>query len=332
MIPTTDEIRKPDRVSPSTPTIIRVDESHRVNHLAALIESGKPGITKMVTITAGVGFLLAALGQSGWEIHTLALTAAGAIIGTALASAGANALNMWYEADSDAKMRRTKGRPIPTGRLTRKQTVKTGIGLSVVGVLITLVLAGTAAALVCLLCVVSYVLLYTPMKTRTVWNTLLGTIPGALPPMIGAAAATPGFGHERLFSPVGWSLVALMAVWQIPHFLAIAWLYRDDYERGGHRMLPIIDRSGRLTSAVVVCTALLLIPATVLPVYAAPHMLGMVTLVAAAATGLAYLALCVRLAFKRDEQAAKLVFFASIIHLPVLLIVMVAEAGFRVLL
>ncbi|MBZ0172807.1 MAG: heme o synthase [Phycisphaerales bacterium] len=319
-------------MSRSTPTIIRVDEIHRVNHLAALIESGKPGITKMVTITAGVGFLLAALGRSGWAFQNLALAAVGAIVGTALASAGANALNMWYEADTDAKMRRTRNRPIPTGRLTRKQTVKTGVLLSIVGVLITLVFAGTAAALVCLLCVVSYVLLYTPMKTRTVWNTLLGTIPGALPPMIGAAAATPGFGHERLFSPVGWSLVALMVVWQIPHFLAIAWLYRDDYERGGHRMLPIIDRSGRLTSAVVVGTALLLIPATVLPVYAAPHMLGVVTLVAAIATGLAYLALCVRLALKRDDKAAKLVFFASIIHLPVLLIVMVAEAGFRVLL
>lgn len=335
MILTPDEPQDPSeelsQVSRSTPTIIRVDESKRVNQLAAIIESGKPGITRLVTITAGVGFLLAALGRSNWGVANLVVTALGTIIGTALASAGANALNMWYEADADAKMHRTRHRPIPTGRLTRQQTAKTGLCLSVAGVLVTLVLAGTAASLICLLCVGSYVLLYTPMKTRTVWNTLLGTIPGALPPMIGAAAATAGYGHERLFSPIGWSLVALMTVWQIPHFLAIAWIYRDDYARGGQRMLPVIDRKGWATSAVVVATALLLIPATTLPAFASP-LLGPVTLVAAVATGLAYLVLCIRLAVRRDEAAARLVFIASIIHLPLLLVVMVADAGVRVLL
>ncbi len=314
------------------PTMIRLREDAPASRLDALIESGKPGITKMVTITAGVGFLLEMLSRTGLDTPHLIKTGLGAIAGTALASAGANALNMWYEADTDAKMHRTRARPIPSGRLTRRQTVKLGLWLSVVGVLLTMLLAGTAAALLCLLCVVSYVLLYTPMKTRTVLNTLLGTIPGALPPMIGAAAASPGLGYMRLFSPVGWSLVALMTVWQIPHFLAIAWLYRDDYARGGHRMLPILDASGRLTSAVIVTTAVLLIPASFLPVYAADGLLGLPTLIAAGVTGIAYLALCLRLAARRDDRAARMVFIASIIHLPVLLVVMVADAGVRALL
>ena len=316
----------------SQTTIIRVDDAPSGAAVAgAYIESAKPGITRLVTITAGVGFLLVALTREGWPLAQIVATGLGTIIGTALASAGANALNMWYEAESDAKMHRTRGRPIPSGRLSRAQTRKAGIWLSVAGVFITMLLAGTAAALICLLCVVSYVLLYTPMKTRTIWNTLLGTIPGALPPMIGAAAASEGMGPQRLDSPVGWALVALMVVWQIPHFLAIAWMHRDDYARGGQRMLPVIDPTGRVTSIVIVLTALLLLPATLAPAFATPA-LGLATLVTAGATGLAYIALCVRLALTRADRDAKIVFIASITHLPLLLLVMVADAGASALL
>lgn len=310
---------------------ILVNEQAETSLASAYIESAKPGITRLVTITAGVGFILAALGRADWTLHTLLITGLGTIIGTALASAGANALNMWYEAESDARMHRTRNRPIPSGRLTRKETARAGIFLSILGIVLTMLLAGTAAALICLLCVVSYVLLYTPMKTRTIWNTLLGTIPGALPPMIGAAAATQGMGPERLNSPVGWSLVALMVVWQIPHFLAIAWLHRDDYARGGHRMLPIIDPSGRITSIVIVFTAILLLPATLLPAFAMPT-LGLATIIGATATGLAYIALCVRLAIRRTDRDAKIVFIASISHLPLLLLIIVADAGVSALL
>lgn len=317
---------------PTGPTAIRVEGTRSDSSvISAIIESGKPGITRLVTITAAVGFLVAALGRGAWTFGELAVAAIGVIAGTALASGGANALNMWYEAETDARMERTRGRPIPSGRLSRRETAKAGTLLSVLGVLVTLVLAGTAAALICLVCVVSYVLIYTPMKTRTIWNTLLGAIPGALPPMIGAAAATGRPGAEALACGIGWSLVALMAVWQIPHFLAIAWLYRDDYERGGHRMLPIVDPGGVATSVVIVATAVLLIPASMLPVLAEPGLLGWITLAAAGATGLAYLALCVRLAARRDDRSARLVFIASIIHLPLLLIVIVADAGLTVL-
>ena len=315
----------------SRATIIRVDDAASSGDVAsAYIESAKPGITRLVTITAAVGFILAALGRSNWTLGELLVTGLGTIIGTALASAGANALNMWYEAETDARMHRTRNRPIPSGRLTRKETAKAGIWLSIVGVIVTMLLAGTAAALICVLCIGSYVLLYTPMKTRTIWNTLLGTIPGALPPMIGAAAASDALGPAALDSPIGWSLVALMAVWQIPHFLAIAWLHRDDYARGGQRMLPVVDPTGRITSIVIVVTALLLLPATVLPALAMPT-LGLATFIAAGVTGLAYIALCVRLAFVRTDRNARIVFIASISHLPLLLLVMVADAGVSVL-
>jgi protoheme IX farnesyltransferase len=311
----------------SQSTIIRVEDTPSGAAVAgAYVESAKPGITRLVTITAGVGFVLVALTREGWPLAQIVATGLGTVVGTALASAGANALNMWYEAESDARMHRTRERPIPSGRLTRAQTRKAGLWLSILGVLITMLLAGTAAALICLLCVVSYVLLYTPMKTRTIWNTLLGTIPGALPPMIGAAAASEGLGPERLYSPVGWSLVGLMVVWQIPHFLAIAWMHREDYARGGQRMLPVVDPTGRVTSAVIVATAIVLLPATLAPAFATES-LGIATLVAAGATGIAYLALCVRLALTRTDRNAKLVFIASITHLPLLLLVMVADAG-----
>ncbi len=315
----------------SRATTILINSEAHGSLASAYIESAKPGITRLVTITAGVGFILAALGRSDWTLADLLVTGLGTIIGTALASAGANALNMWYESESDARMHRTRNRPIPSGRLSRKETAKAGVWLSIAGIVLTMLLAGTAASLICLLCVVSYVLLYTPLKTRTIWNTLLGTIPGALPPMIGAAAATQGMGPERLNSPVGWSLVALMVVWQIPHFLAIAWLHRDDYARGGQRMLPIVDPSGRITSVVIVLTAILLLPATLLPAFAMDT-LGITTIAAAGLTGLAYIALCIKLALTRTERDARVVFIASISHLPLLLIVMVADAGISALL
>ena len=329
-------MNEPDPNQSSEPTvspvsIIRVEDPASSRQVAAAyIESAKPGITRMVTITAAVGFVLAALGRDHWTIGELVRTGLGTIIGTALASAGANALNMWYEADTDALMHRTRKRPIPTGRLSRNETVKLGIWLSVIGVFITMLLAGTAAALICLLCIASYVLLYTPMKTRTIWNTLLGTIPGALPPMIGAAAASEAIGPQALRSPIGWTLVALMVVWQIPHFLAIAWLHREDYARGGQRMLPVIDPTGRITSIVIVATAILLLPVTLAPAFVMPS-LGVATLSVAAITGIAYIALCIRLAIRRTNTDAKIVFFASISHLPLLLLVMVADAGISAL-
>lgn len=303
---------------------------------AAMNELTKPRITRLVTITSGVGFALGAIGQS-WETSDLVLRALGCVFGTALSAAGANALNQWWERDRDAIMPRTAHRPVPSGELTPGIALALGLLCSCAG-LMMLALVGLAPALVSLATIVVYVLVYTPLKPITPLNTLVGAIPGALPPLIGwTAAATgrhlagDGTGMSALLQPGGWSLFILMFVWQIPHFLAIAWMYRDDYAKGGYRMLPIGDTTGSATSATMLVWSVALIPATIAPVMLTDGRLGLVTAVVAGVTGLINLGLCIRLARSRSVPHARAVFFFSIMHLPLLLMVMVGDATVRAL-
>lgn len=298
----------------------------------ALIETTKPRITKLVTITAMVGLVLGLLaaGQAV-SAHTLIL-AAGCLIGTALSAGGANALNQWRELDADTLMARTCERPIPSRRLPAGMVAVFGAAISVVGVMALALTCGPVPALVALVCNVVYVFIYTPMKTATPWNTLVGAIPGALPPLIGTAAASNATGLAALADPLGWSLFALMMVWQLPHFFAIAWMYRDDYARGGFRMLGRDDPEGRRSSLAILLTALVLVPATLTPILAAPDLAGWAYGVTAVVTGIAFVSLCVRFARTRRREHARAVFLASIAHLPVLLIVLVGEAAARTLL
>ncbi|MBY0262335.1 MAG: heme o synthase [Phycisphaerales bacterium] len=297
----------------------------------ALNELSKPRITRLVTITAGVGFALGAIGQS-WSTSDFLLRALACLIGTALSSAGANALNMWWERARDARMDRTAHRPLPDGRLSPGVALGAGLALSLLGVL-TLLLIGPAPALVSLATIVTYVLVYTPMKPLTRWNTLVGAVPGALPPVIGWAAAASGnhlsLGLESLLTPAAWALFILMFVWQIPHFMAIAWMYREDYARGGYRMLPLNDPTGRLTFATILVWSIALVPATIAPVMLLEGRLGIISLVAAALSGAAFVGLCFRLYRTHERAHARAVFLASIMHLPLLLMVMVADACWR---
>lgn len=298
----------------------------------ALIETTKPGITRLVTITALVGFALSALAHERVSMWALAISAIGTLLGTALSASGANALNQWYEASRDARMKRTCARPIPAGRVPSATILWLGGVLSLLGALTLALLCGPIPAGVSLACVISYVLIYTPMKPASAWSTLVGAVPGALPPLIGWTAAAPLSGAGALVEPGGVALVTLMMVWQIPHFMAIAWMYREDYARGGMRMLPVIDPSGVRTAAVVLITGVMLLGATIAPALVMPGVLGLATLIVATITGLGFLWLCIRLARRRTTRAARAVFFASIIHLPVLMIVMVAEAFVHVVL
>jgi heme o synthase len=299
---------------------------------ALLVELSKPRITRLVTMTAGVGFVLAVVGH-GIDLLAMAICAIGCLAGTALSSAGANALNQWMEKSRDGLMPRTRLRPLPTGRMTPRAALIAGLVFSLLGVVMLAVLCGPAAALVSLTTILVYVLLYTPTKPITPMNTLIGAIPGALPPLIGwcaAASLVGGAGwYASLLDPAGWTLFALMFVWQLPHFLAIAWMYKDDYAAGGHRMLSWYDPTGRYTGLVIVGTAITLIPATLLPVYAMPGVLGWPYAIIAAVSGGVYVALCLRLLGGMQRPRARAVFFASIIHLPVLLLAMTAEAGVR---
>lgn len=296
---------------------------------ALLVELSKPRITRLVTMTAGVGYVLAIVGSSVAPL-ALAISAIGCLAGTALSSAGANALNQWMEISRDGLMPRTRLRPLPTGRMTPRAALIAGLVFSVLGVAMLAALCGLAAALVSLTTILVYVLLYTPTKPITPINTLIGAVPGALPPLIGWCAAATLAGatpwYASLLDPAGWTLFALMFVWQLPHFLAIAWMYKDDYAAGGHRMLSWYDPTGRYTGWVIVGTAMILLPATLLPAKAMPGVLGTPYVVIAAATGLVYLAFCLRLLRGMHRPQARVVFFASIIHLPVLLLAMTAEA------
>jgi protoheme IX farnesyltransferase len=232
------------------------------------------------------------------------------------------------ERDRDAVMPRTRRRPLPQGRVTPGAVLGFGCALCVAGVAVLLI-AGPLPALISLACVVSYVAMYTPMKTRTTLATFVGAIPGALPPLIGwsAAARLPGF--ESLRQAGGWSLFSLMFAWQIPHFMAIAWMYRDDYAKGGYVVLPVVDPSGRWTSLTIALWTVALIPATLLPARVMPDRLGPFYVVVAAITGAAFAVFAARLIFSRGRPQARALFFGSITHLPVILLAMVAEAVVR---
>lgn len=296
---------------------------------SACVEVTKPGITRLVTITACVGLILAGLHYGGLHLWDWARLTAGVVIGTALAAGGANALNQWYESDRDARMGRTRSRPIPSCRLTSRFVFWYGLSLIVAGTAWLFALCGVMPAFIALISAGSYIILYTPLKPVTIWNTVVGALPGALPTMIGTAAVAPGVGFEPLTDPIGLTLFALMMVWQIPHFLAIAWMCRADYEKGGFRMLPAVDPTGRLTAGIIVGTSLLLIPVSASVVFAAPDLLGWATIAACVLLGLLLVALGMRVVLQPTEKTARAVFIGSIIHLPVVLIVMVAEALVR---
>lgn len=297
--------------------------------LAACKELTKPGITKLVTITALVGLGLGGLhyGVTGWgRWITLVL---GCAIGTSMASGGANALNMWYEADRDALMERTRVRPIPSRRLSSRFVLLFGLGMTIAGTLVLGFTCGFLPALVALVTAASYVLIYTPLKPVTITNTLIGAIPGALPTMIGTTAVAPGSGFGPLAEPVGLMLLCLMFVWQLPHFFAIAWMCRADYEAGGFRMLPIVDPVGNHTAATMIATSIMLTLCGLAPLRITPELAGWATAGASVLLGGLLVALSLRFAVKRTDKAARAVFFGSIIHLPAYLVVLVCEAFVR---
>lgn len=288
----------------------------------SLIETTKPGITRLVTITASVGFVVSA-SQHTWTTGKFALAFLGASIGTALSASGANALNQVLERDRDAVMNRTCKRPLPTDRVAPRSVTALGLILGTLGVAVLWATVGWVPAALSLACLLVYVLIYTPMKPLTPWATFVGTIPGALPPLIGWTAASQVGGLASLREPGGWSLFLLMTIWQIPHFLAIAWMYRDDYAKAGYRVLPVLERGEERTIFTIAAWSVLLMPATVVPGLLLTT-LGWPYIAVAILTGLAFLVLVARLLIRRGRAEARAVFLGSVIHLPLLLVAMVA--------
>lgn len=275
------------------------------------LELTKPRITILILICAAVGYWFGC--GSSFHLSTLA----NALLGTALLASGTSALNQWYEVDSDARMRRTRGRPIPAGRMKRSHGFVFGVLLSAAGFAELWVGTNLLAAGLGLFTLLSYLLMYTPLKRRSPLCTTVGAIPGAMPPLIGYTAAGAGVDAWAL------ALFLILFVWQFPHFDAIAWMYREDYARGGIRMLPVIEPDGESTARRVVICSLLLIPISLLP--SLLGMTGLVYAAAAIAAGLALLYFGVRLGHERTVARAHAVLLASVFYLPALLAVMVLD-------
>jgi len=276
--------------------------------LSAFVALTKPRIAVMVLVTVATGFLLGARGAS----HPSTLLAT--MVGTGLVAAGASTLNQLLERVTDARMRRTARRPLPTGRVTPVEAAWFGLGLSAVGLVLLAVFANLLAASVAWATLVLYAFVYTPLKRLTTLNTAIGAVPGALPPVIGWAAATGRLGPEA------WALFLIVFLWQFPHFLAIAWVHRADYARGGHRMLPSIDPDGHLTGRQAAVHALALVPAGLLP--CTVGLAGPVYFVGALLMGLFYLAYAVRFWANVSDRTARALMWASFVYLPCVLLLL----------
>lgn len=270
--------------------------------LSGFIALSKPRILVMVVLMTAAGYFLAA--KTVDPLDTFLIT----LLGTALSSGGAAALNNYLERDCDQRMGRTKTRPIPAGVVSPAEALAFGILMSLAGVVLLAwwinLLTGFLSLLTCFL----YVLVYTPLKRVTWWNTVIGAIPGALPPMGGWAAATNELGAGA------WIVFAILFVWQHPHFYAIAWMYKEDYARGGFKMLPVVYPDGRRTFRQIIGFSLVLIPVSLLPFYFA--MAGLVYAIGMCALGIAMLWVGLKLWRSHSVADARALLQASIIYLP----------------
>jgi protoheme IX farnesyltransferase len=278
-------------------------------------ELAKARLGALVVLTAFVGYVLGARG----EISPRGLAAA--VLGTALSAFGANILNQWWEAEPDSLMLRTRERPLPAGRISRRLAATWGVVTALAGLGILAVGTNRLTTMLSFFVILVYVLIYTPLKMRTPLNTVVGAVCGAVPPMMGWAAAT-----GRLDAGA-WILGGILFAWQIPHFLALAWLYREDYARGGFRMLPAVDLEGRLTARLAFLYAAALLPITA--ALSAFGVTGGAFLVTSQAVGLAFVGLGWVFLRARNQPSARRLFLASIIYLPVLLGLMVVDMDDR---
>jgi protoheme IX farnesyltransferase len=277
--------------------------------VADLAELVKARLTLLVLLTTAVGFYL------GSESPMDCVALFHIVFGTATAAAGAAALNQWWERRADALMRRTKMRPIPAGRMPPLQALALGAVLSIFGVVYLTIVCNVLSAALAAITIAIYIFAYTPMKRASTANTAVGAIPGAIPPMIGWAAARGNIGAGA------WSLFAIVFLWQLPHFFAIAWMYREDYSRAGFRMISSDDRTGERSASQSVFFCILLLVLAGLPAFVG--IVNFVYLAVELLLGGLFIAVAMRFLRMRTTSAARLLFIASIAYLPLLLAALV---------
>jgi protoheme IX farnesyltransferase len=271
----------------------------------------KPEVNFLVLVSTLVGFFLASRGplDFGRLLHTL--------LGTLLVASGTATLNQFLERHSDKHMRRTAHRPLPAGRLAPAEAFCFGILLAAAGGCELWVFTNPLTSGLALSTLGAYLLFYTPLKKRTPLCTLVGAFPGAMPPLIGWAAVRNSLGLDA------WALFVILFLWQFPHLLAIAWMYREDYARAGLQMLPKNDREGRTTVRQILAYLLVLIPASLLPVFLGQA--GKAYLVGALVLGFGFLHYGIRLALHRANSSARRLVLASIVYLPLVFALMMVD-------
>jgi len=279
--------------------------------LAVYADLFKARLTCLVLLTTLVGFYLGFRGPVDFilMLHLL--------LGTSLLAGGAAALNQLWEREYDAKMRRTQDRPLPSGRLQPQTVLRVGCASALVGLLYLAQAVNLTTSLVGAASLVCYLFVYTPLKRVTWLNTLAGAVPGALPPLMGWTAARGELSAEGL------ALFAIQAFWQLPHFMAIAWIYREEYARAGFKMLPVVDPEGRRTGRQAVSYTLALLVASLCPFLF--NLAGPIYLAGAVILGLVFAGFAFRFARERTVARARQLFYLSLVYLPLLLAVMVLD-------
>ncbi len=277
----------------------------------AYLELTKPSITWLILMSTGVGYVFGAGGSWNWLLilHTL--------IGTGLIASGTAALNQWAEWRSDALMRRTLARPIPSGRVTPSRALAFGAAIAALGFAELALAVNPLTGLLGLFTLASYLFIYTPLKSRSPHATTIGAVPGAMPPLIGYAAASGTLTAEAFV------LFAILFLWQFPHFQSIAWMYRDDYARAGIRMLPVVEPDGASTARQILAASVVLIPVSLLP--SILNMSGWIYAIGALTLGVAFLYAGWRVASEKTLVRARGVLMTSIVYLPVLYGLMVLD-------
>jgi len=276
----------------------------RQSNLGDYVALTKPRLNFLVVLTSAAGYYLGALSSINlWQMTQ-------AVVGTALVAGGAAVLNQVYERDTDALMRRTLGRPLPDHRVTAGDATIFGLALALAGIALLALGANLLAALLALATLFVYLMVYTPMKRRSPVATLVGAVPGALPALIGWAAA------RGAATMGGWILFAIVFLWQIPHFMAIAWMYREDYRSAGFPMLPVIEPDGRRTGRQALLFAAALLPVSLAPTFVG--LSGWIYFSIALALSISLLILSIRFAATRSETSARWLFFGSITYLPLI--------------